>query len=66
MTAREDGGGTPLHIAALDAQAGTAKLLVDAGVNPKPALESIQEQMDRFFSQLPYKCYLEKVASVGD
>ena len=34
MTAREDGGGTPLHIAALDAQAGTAELLVDAGVNP--------------------------------
>jgi len=31
-----------------------------------PALEATQGQMDGFFSQLPYKCYLEEVASVGD
>jgi len=30
------------------------------------ALEATQGQMYGFFSQLPYKCYLEKVASVGD
>jgi len=30
------------------------------------ALEATQGQMDSFFSQLPYKCYLEEVASVGD
>jgi len=29
-------------------------------------LEATQGQMDGFFSQLPYKCYLEEVASVGD
>ena len=29
------------------------------------ALEATQGRMDGFFSQLPYKCYLE-VASVGD
>ena len=31
-----------------------------------PALEATQGQMDGFFSQLPYKCYLEEVASVGN
>ena len=31
-----------------------------------PALEATQGQMDGFFSQLPYKCHLEEVASVGD
>ena len=30
------------------------------------ALEATQEQMDGFFSQLPNKCYLPEVASVGD
>jgi len=30
------------------------------------ALEAIQEKNDSFFSQLPYKCYLFEVASVGD
>jgi len=29
-------------------------------------LEATQGQIDSFFSQLPYKCYLEEVASVGD
>ena len=29
-------------------------------------LEATHGQMDSFFSQLPYKCYLEEVASVGD
>ena len=29
-------------------------------------LEATQGQMDGFFSQLPYKCHLEEVASVGD
>ena len=31
-----------------------------------PTLETIQGQIDGLFSQLPYKCYLEDVASVGD
>ena len=30
------------------------------------ALEATQGQIDGGFSQLPYKCYLEEVASVGD
>jgi len=30
------------------------------------ALEATQGQMDGFLGQLPYKCYLEEVASVGD
>ena len=30
------------------------------------ALEATQGQIDSFFSQLPYKCHLEEVASVGD
>ena len=29
-------------------------------------LEATLGQMDGFFSQLPYKCHLEEVASVGD
>ena len=33
---------------------------------PPPALEATQGQMDGSFSELPYKCHLEKVASVGD
>ena len=31
-----------------------------------PTLEATQGQIDSFFGQLPYKCYLEEVASVGD
>jgi len=31
-----------------------------------PALEATHGQIDGFFSQLPYKCHLEEVASVGD
>ena len=30
------------------------------------ALEATQGQMDGFCSQLPYQCYLEEVASVGE
>jgi len=30
------------------------------------ALEATQEQNDRFLSRLPYKCYIEEVASVAD
>ena len=29
-------------------------------------LEATHGQMDGFFSQLPYECYLGEVASVGD
>ena len=29
-------------------------------------LEATQGQMDAFFSQLPFKCYLLEVACVGD
>ena len=32
----------------------------------KATLETTQGQMDGFFSQLPNKCYLEEVTSVGD
>ena len=32
----------------------------------QPALEATQGQNDSFFGQLPYKYYLEEVASVGD
>ena len=35
-----------------------------SGYEPHPALEATQGQRDSFFSQLPYKCYLEEVASV--
>jgi len=31
-----------------------------------PAFEATQGQNDSFFSQLPYKCYFEEVAFVGD
>jgi len=31
-----------------------------------PALEATQGQMDGFFSQPPYKCHQNRVASVGD
>jgi hypothetical protein len=31
-----------------------------------PVLEATQVQMDGVFSQLPYKCHLEEVTSVGD
>ena len=33
---------------------------------PRSALEATQGQNDSFFSQRPYKCYLEEEASVGD
>ena len=33
---------------------------------PPPALEATQGQIDGFFSQLPYKCYQNQVAYVGD
>ena len=33
---------------------------------PRAALEATHGQMDGFFSQLPYKCYLFEVAFVGD
>ena len=35
------------------------------GLSPYTTLEATQGQIDSFFSQLPYKCYLE-VESVGD
>ena len=31
-----------------------------------PTMKTTQGQMDVFFSQLPFKCYLPEVASVGD
>ena len=34
--------------------------------NPLPTLEATQGQNDGFFSQLPYKCYLEEAASAGN
>ena len=35
-------------------------------ISQTTALEATQGQMDGFFSQLPYKCHLEEVASGGD
>ena len=35
-------------------------------IEVRSALEATQGQIDSFFSQLPYKCYLKEVASVGD
>ena len=32
----------------------------------RPPLETPQGQFDGFFSQLPYKCYQNRVASAGD
>ena len=40
--------------------------LTDRVLRCLPALEATQGQMDGFCSQLPYTCYLEEVASVGD
>ena len=37
-----------------------------ANVETGSTLEATQGQMDGVFSQLPYKCHLEEVASVGD
>ena len=33
---------------------------------PQTTLEATQGQMDGFFSQLSFKCYLLEVATVGD
>ena len=35
-------------------------------IRPASTLEAAQGQMDGFFSQLPYKCHQNRVASVGD
>jgi len=35
-------------------------------LRPSTALEATQRQMHGFFSQLPYTCYQNRVASVGD
>ena len=35
------------------------------GAHPSPTLETTQRQIDGFFSQLPFKCYLPEEASVG-
>jgi len=72
-TARvEDAHGTPTqshvspNILVYEDQIGSKTLEFDVlGLN-RSALEATQGQMDGFFSQLPYKCHLEEVASVGD
>ena len=40
------------------------KLPAAAETGARSALEATHGQMDGFFSQFPYKCYLEEVASV--
>ena len=40
--------------------------LVFHTVDPRTILEATQGQIDGFFSQLPYKCHQNRVASVGD
>ena len=42
------------------------RLSGDLTLEPGAALEAAQGQNDSFFSQLPYKCYLKEIASVGD
>jgi hypothetical protein len=41
-------------------------LVVEGEQEANVGLEATQGQMDGFFSQLPYECHLEEVASVGD
>jgi len=56
----------PMQIKAMN---DLGKCLNDAGwegLGCRAALEATQGQIYGFFSQLPYKCYLEEVASVGD
>ena len=46
-----------------------ASRLVRCGEVPgemQSTLEATQGEMDGFFSQLPYKCHQNRVASVGD
>jgi len=46
--------------------AGSGRVRADAVCMRGAALEATQGHMHGFFSQLPYKCHLEEVASVGD
>jgi hypothetical protein len=41
-------------------------ILLRHAQNAFSTLEATQGEIDGSFSQLPYKCYLEEVASVGD
>ena len=38
----------------------------ELGKQDRAAMEATQGQIDGFFSQLPYKCHQNRVASVGD
>jgi len=42
------------------------QLVLSAHPSALPALEATQEQLHGVFSQLPYKCHQNRVASVGD
>ena len=57
--------GVPNHLAVANREA--CQSIPERAYPTRPsALEATQGQMDGFFSQLPYKCHLEEVASVGD
>ena len=45
---------------------GSGGVCLDAAFAAPTVLEATQVQIRGFFSQLPYKCHLEEVASVGD
>ena len=46
--------------------AGQLRVAAYVGSSKNPTLEATQGQIDGFFSQLPYKCHQNRVASVGD
>jgi len=52
--------------ASAPASAILAASLLGRQVRYHPTLEATQRQMYGFFSQLPYKCHQNRVASVGD
>ena len=46
--------------------AGTAEEGASFHADAAPTLEATPRQVDGFFSQLPYKCHQNRMASVGD
>jgi len=55
----------PLRIPAASACQVRLMMLLHSEDDLLTHLDATEGQMDGFFSQLPYKCYLEEVASVG-
>ena len=60
-------GGTPLaRMRDTSFSCGGGSSSVSVFLGSPTTLEATQGQMDGVFSQLPYTCHLEEVASVGD